>query len=338
MKNIIYIQNPSRAHKILPLLEGAKILVFERMTQFFQVRQYSGDHAVVLIDSFGRYAIKGLLISLVYHLPLIVRLRGNYFKERKEVYDIRPSILAQIKLLFQYWLGNACIRRSSLVIANSLYLKNVVLQGYPNKDVVVVYNPYTQENSSRVELNISLPEAGFHLLSITNFNLRSKVDLLLQAITGWLPVEMWEKYDIYWIICGVGPLAEEFKREIDKMPYMNRIIYLGYVNNTDPLYQWSNLFVHLTELDAFPNVTLDAMAHELPVLTNDLSCGTLEQIHHGINGMIVCDADELLSAIDYYHEDDKRIFEHGREGRKLVIERFSVAAQLINMNRIMSEM
>lgn len=327
MKNIIYIKNLNRAHKILPLLEGFNVVIFDRTTQFYKIRNFSAEHTLILIDSYGTYAIKGLVLSLVYGMPLVIRLRGDFFKERQEIYEIKPSLLARIKLLLQCWLAAVCINRSTLIIANSQYLRDRVLHNHPNKNVAVVYNPYTEPQSPELNLDMSLPDDGFHLLSITNFNLISKVEPLLLAIKEWLPEEMWEKYNISWIICGSGPLAENFKKQIDKLPYSYRIISTGYVKNVAPLYQWSSVFVHISELDAFPNVTMEAFMHQRPVITNDKSCGTLEQVKDNVNGFIVSNAEGFEAAVSLYARNKSLLIEQGIAGKSLVEKNFLIEQQ-----------
>lgn len=338
MKNIIYIYNASRAHKILPLLEGNNVFVFKSMTHLYAIRKIAANNAIVLIDSFGMFGIKGILVSMLFGVPLIVRLRGDFFRERQEIYEIRSSILAAPKLFIQLSLAHICILRSKAIIANSNYLRGVVLQRYPHKNIAVVYNPYTQKSPFELQSEANLPKSGYHLLSITNFNLVSKVEPLFVAMSEWLSESEWEKYDLYWVVCGSGPLASDFKKRIESLSYSKRIIYLGHVNSVDQYYQWSNLFIHLTKMDAFPNVTLEAMMHEIPVLTNEFSCGTLEQVCQGVNGMIVSGADEFTSAIDFYFSDKVSSRSHGQKGHQIVNEKFSVTAQLDRMKALIGKL
>ncbi len=335
MKKIIYVNNPRRAHKILPLLVGMDVLVIKDWAGFLHVRKFKDGDCAVLIDSFGSFGVKGMMLALVFGLPLVVRLRGDFFRERREVYEIAPSLFARIKYFGQYWVAVVCLKIAKLVIVNSQYLKRRMLQIYPQKNLAVVYNPYTECKSLAGAVCVNLPSRGKHVLSITNFNLSSKVEPLLAAMRDWVSEELWELLDIYWIVCGAGPLLDSFQKKIEELPYSNRIFCLGHVEDVTSLYRWANVFVHLTELDAFPNVTLEAMMHKVPVVTNDSSCGTLEQIKHGVNGMVVGNDVEFQSAIRFYFEDEQNQLAHGEKGRKVVRRFFLVERQAEEMKRAM---
>ena len=60
----------------------------------------------------------------------------------------------------------------------------------------------------------------------------------------------------------------------------------GFVREVAGLYAEHDVFVHFSDLDAFPYVVLEAQAAGLPVIVNP-ACGMLEQVEDQVNGFIV---------------------------------------------------
>ncbi|MGB8166711.1 MAG: glycosyltransferase, partial [Chthoniobacteraceae bacterium] len=62
--------------------------------------------------------------------------------------------------------------------------------------------------------------------------------------------------------------------------------FLGFVRDVAALYREHDVFIHFSDLDAFPYVVLEAQASALPVIVNR-DCGMLEQVEHERTGLIV---------------------------------------------------
>ncbi|HYR57295.1 MAG TPA: glycosyltransferase, partial [Chthoniobacteraceae bacterium] len=60
------------------------------------------------------------------------------------------------------------------------------------------------------------------------------------------------------------------------------------------LYREHDVFIHFSDLDAFPYVVLEAQASGLPVIVNR-DCGMLEQVDDGRTGIIVDLADRAAT-------------------------------------------
>jgi glycosyltransferase involved in cell wall biosynthesis len=80
-------------------------------------------------------------------------------------------------------------------------------------------------------------------------------------------------------------------------------------------------------MDAFPNVPMEAMMSGNPVIANEDSCGTREQVFNNLNGLITGDAARLMKALHCYADDPRLLTKHGVAGRELVEARFSVEVQ-----------
>lgn len=333
---IYCVIDSSRSHKVRVLLDGMDVVHCSRLRDcFFRGSRVKGE--IVLVDSFGIIGVKALLVSLFLGIPLVVRLRGNFIREAYEVYMRSPSLKSLVKQKIQLTLAEVCLYRTKLLVVNSQYLDSVVHKYYPTIRTAIVYNPYTQGLiADRAETDF--PASGTRILSITNFNLLSKVQPLLVGIRDWIPMEMWEKYDVHWIICGAGPLSRDFHESLRSLPFSDRVQYIGHVENVASLLDWATMFVHLSELDAFPNVTLEAMMHEKPIITNDRSCGTLEQVFNNVNGFVVSSANEFAESVACLAENPQLARDFGMAGKAIVEREFSVQRQASNMQKVLCDL
>lgn len=335
---IIYIYNPSRYYKVVPLLENFSVAFLKNWQDILSINISDFKGNAVIIDSFGRLGILGLITSFCFNLPLIIRLRGDFFRESRERnWRKKPYIF----YCFNYWISvciaKLCLWRSGLIIFNSHYLKKTMFSSINKKVSAVVYNPYTAKNINDFSTeHLVLPQGKLHLLTVTNMNLYSKLQPTIDAVKEWLPADLWEKLDIQWIILGNGYHKNRFQNEINNLQLGDRVHLLGWVDNTSELYNWSNIVIHFTKMDAFPNATLEGMMHDKPIITNQNSCGTLEQVIDGFNGFVVNDSDGLIRALAKYSDDKHLRMKHGEIGKKFVENNFTIPLQKKKMEKVIN--
>ena len=329
---IIYIHNASRAHKILPLIEGSNVLVVKGWADLIGIWNLPPDNAVVLIDSFGNYAIKGLILSIVLHAPLVLRIRGEFFREEKEKRK-NKSFFGKARSWVSVFLAKVTLRRCKKVICNSNYLAREMKPYLANKTIHVVYNPYTELPASKSVISLRLPDRGFHLITVTNMQYYSKIAPTIDFIQS-LDATSFKYNNLYWFICGKGYYLNELKQLVKRKGLENNIFIHDYVENIKPFFVWSDVMIHLTRMDAFPNCTMEAMMHGVPVITNPDSCGTTELVTNDVNGFIGAD---VLSLIEKYKTDRSLMRQHATNGKKIVENKFSVAVQRDKMRDALIE-
>ena len=92
------------------------------------------------------------------------------------------------------------------------------------------------------------PEKGFHLL----------IPALAELIRAGLPVDL--------AVFGEGPQRAELEALIAKSGCGNRLRLMGFGHRLQPWYEAFDLFALSSEREGLPNVVLEAMAMETPVL------------------------------------------------------------------------
>ncbi|MFH1857997.1 MAG: glycosyltransferase [Candidatus Omnitrophota bacterium] len=141
-------------------------------------------------------------------------------------------------------------------------------------------------------------------------------------------------------IVGGGPLEDALRRQVKDLGLEDTVKLLGYMKQEDLIayYKKADLFALPVRLDrhwGIPNVLLEAMASEVPVICTPLP-SIPELIQDKVNGFLVPDRDaQALSGILVHLSRDTQLREaSAREGLRTVSEKFNAeknARELIQL-------
>ncbi len=134
-------------------------------------------------------------------------------------------------------------------------------------------------------------------------------------------------------IVGGGPLQSTLQARIDEHNMRDRVSLLGAKTQAEVknLYHHSDIFVlacvvaQSGDRDGMPNVLLEAMAMQLPVVTTPVT-GIPELVHDGETGLLVPerDAHALARAIERLINDKALRHKLGLQGRQAVLAGFDI--------------
>jgi glycosyltransferase involved in cell wall biosynthesis len=132
-------------------------------------------------------------------------------------------------------------------------------------------------------------------------------------------------------IIGDGPIRAALQAQIHQLGLEDRVTLCGSVSHQQVIteYEQATLFTLPAILgsdgdrDGIPNVILEALAMELPVVSTDHS-GIPEVVEDGVNGLLVpqANAQALAAAVERLLSDPQMRQTFGRAGRQIVSERF----------------
>jgi colanic acid/amylovoran biosynthesis glycosyltransferase len=134
-------------------------------------------------------------------------------------------------------------------------------------------------------------------------------------------------------IVGEGPLRPELEAQIADLGVGDSVVLSGALPHEEVLgrYRAATAFVLPSvvaadgDRDGIPNVILEAMAMELPVVSTPVS-GIPEAVRDEETGMLVPphDSTAIADAVTRLISDPERAAQLGRNGRRLVTDRFDV--------------
>jgi glycogen(starch) synthase len=129
-----------------------------------------------------------------------------------------------------------------------------------------------------------------------------------------------------WVIIGDGPYRERLNATIRQAGIASHVQTAGRLPDAE-LHAWyeaADLFVHPSLYEGSSLVTLEAMAHRLPVIATTAG-GLPDKVHSGVTGWLVPpgDASALAGALSGALGRPDRLAEMGVAGRALVERQFS---------------
>jgi glycosyltransferase involved in cell wall biosynthesis len=155
------------------------------------------------------------------------------------------------------------------------------------------------------------PEKGFHVL------IESAASLLDQGL------------DFDLAIAGDGPERTTLQALIQTRGYAGRIRLLGHCSRTIELYQAMDVFVLSSLREGLPNVLLEAMALQVPVVATTVG-GVPRLVQHEVSGLRVpCGEPEALAAAMKTLLGDAALrLKLAAAGRRTIEEQFSFAQRM----------
>lgn len=145
--------------------------------------------------------------------------------------------------------------------------------------------PGSAGNPADARRRLGIPEDAVVILAVGTVAARKGQHDLLEAI-GRMPKETTDK--LFVCIVGARPSAYlDFLRNLlDALPghVRDRIRLVNETGNTGDFWSAADIFVCNSRLESYPRVILEAMAHELPIVTTP-SFGVREQVQEGANAV-----------------------------------------------------
>lgn len=146
-----------------------------------------------------------------------------------------------------------------------------------------------------------IPSSATVLLSVGEVNKNKNHRVVIEAL-GQL-----NRKDIYYVICGRGPLLDEYKELSRQYKIEEQVILTGYRTDVADFYKAADVFVFPSFREGLPVAVMEAMASGLPVITTRIR-GSSDLVTEGENGLLVQPKDVagFCDAINQYANVLKR--------------------------------
>lgn len=176
-------------------------------------------------------------------------------------------------------------------------------------------------NRNKVREMLGIPTDAQVVGTVANFSHEKGYPYLLQAIRSVLN----DKPGTWFLLAGSGPLLEETRRELEKITHGGQIVLTGFRRDIPELMSAMDIFVLASISEGFPNVLLEAMSMEKPVVATEVG-GIPELISPGEDGVLVSpkDGKALAGALLGLLEDPSRAGRLGKKAREKIIRDFSL--------------
>jgi hypothetical protein len=102
----------------------------------------------------------------------------------------------------------------------------------------------------------------------------------------------WPTINFKYFIAGVGPDLEMIKNLILLNNLQENIVLLGWISPEESVayYNWAHIFLHTSHFDPFPNVVLEALNCQTPIIGSSLAGSVVDRIKSDFNGYVFNDS------------------------------------------------
>ena len=251
------------------------------------------------------------------NIPLLIHLRGDYWKEMKMAKETLYKSLPKRLALWKWdQIGEQCFQNANLILPICKHLENIVIERYPTKNVATLYQGITPSRWYHVEgMNLNHPCVG--LLQGAVIFEKAKEMLILEKVLIALP-----HVTFYWV--GDGPYREYVLSSLKKYDNFKWLGPLQYPDKVREYLSEIDIYALVTGIDMSPLTLLEAQLMEKAVVATNVG-GVSELMKDGETGVLVEKGNhkQLIDKITILLEDTKKTKEMGKAGRKFVANNFS---------------
>lgn len=274
-----------------------------------------------LFSSTGHNNMISILLSIVLSNKPKVIIRESSVASIMKNYSLKSR-------LYDFLLMKPLYKMADKIIAQSVDIARDLIEIYHlNESKIQIINNPVKLDPLKIEQH--KPEK-INLLTIGRFSKEKGYDRLLKVL-----MQLPNKY--IWQIMGDGNLVEQIKKEADKLNLLNRIIFLGFLEEEHKLeiIRQSQLYIQTSYVEGFPNSLLQSVSQGIPAIAFNVPGGTKEIINN-INGQLIEDAniDDMATAIQ---QIDYRQF-NPKEMQEDIFHRFGVQKIMLDLKKIFHEL
>ena len=293
----------------LGTLKNKSNSVFNKLQRFLFLKRYLRENNFDFIIDF-RFRIKPfqeLLISKFLYKTKTIFTVHSYLIDH-----YMPNWSFLTRLMYQNCYKMVTITDKS---------KELIEFKHHLKNVQTIYNPINIEEikskyNETTDLNFEF------IIGIGQMETNIKqFDKLIEAYSN----SILPNQNIHLVLLGDGVRISMLKALAKQKNIEDKVHFLGYQNNPYKYLRNAKFFVLSSQNEGLPNVILEALACEIPVVSFDCLSGPSEMISHKQNGLLVenQNVEKLTQAINLFVEDQK-LYTICKENALQSVSRFSI--------------
>jgi glycosyltransferase involved in cell wall biosynthesis len=241
-----------------------------------------------------------------------------------------------------YWLDRRCLPLYDRVICVSqdLYDRSVECGVDPARCVLIENAIDTDAfrrrlSRSEAKKRLGVPDERFVIGAVGRLSAEKGFDVLIKAVDLLLLSER----DVGLVIVGEGDEEAKLQALIEERGRGDRIQLLGYRSDVSDVYQALDAFALSSHREGLPNVLLEAMAFDVPVVATRIA-GVPKLVSDGANGLLIDpgDAEGLATALARLYADPSFRQQLGRKARETIEARYSFRERMMKIARIYDQL
>ena len=336
--------------------EKTNLLVSEELSKNYEIIFLSNSFSNKFNDDIKKIGIKKIILKSN-------RTITSFFEISKIIKKINPEIIFSVQMhanvlmllinlfLFKNNLKILCCERLSpqsyhgnlkgkiiLILANLLYqnarkiicnsksLANEIKKLTKAKNIIHIYNPTLKQNLKKLASKFKINENPFKnkknkktIISIGRLDETKNPMMLLKAVNY-----VRNKQNLNVVFIGEGPKKKDLIKYAKEINFSKNLYLLGFKKNPFPYLLKSDLFILTSNFEGLPNVLIEAMSLNIPIISTESPSGPQEILLNGKAGFLVKRSDykSLSNKINLFL-DKPAIFNMKKKFYKQSLKRFS---------------
>lgn len=313
---------------------GKKLGTLGIKVRYFHIEKLWHIYKLLKVVTFLRQDCFDILHSYLFHANIIGRVCGKIAGIPIIISSIR---VCEKKKLYHLWMDRITNWMVNLEICVSKEVKNFTIEkvGIPEHKLEIVENGISDSFLDAVTSYRNKKVSSLIVGTIARLSRQKGIEYLLYAakrVINQFP-------DITFVIAGKGPLASQLKELSIKLGISGKVRFLGFRNDIPELLSVIDIFVLPSLWEGMPNVVLEAMAAEKPVIATDTG-GSKDLIDSNINGVLVepGNSEALAKAILKLLGDPAQRQRLGESARGKIKERFPIDKMISKTEQIYTQL
>lgn len=320
--NVFVLPSQSGPNSIRFFLELMRLVRKERieLVDF----HFGSDVALAFIAASLRIFNRGVIV---------VRHQHNRYERRKHAAFVQRRI-SRAKI--------ACLLAHRVIAVSEAVKRDLLAHSIPETKVAVVQNGInvsryqpSEEGARKIRKEFGFAEDIPVITAIAYACPRKGLGYLLEA----LPKVLEEKPSAKVLIVGGGPLTEALKKQASELGITESVIFGGARSDIPEILAATDVSVLPSLSEGMPAAILEAMSCARPVVASNLD-EISEIVKDGETGFLVPPRNpgKIAEAITRLLKDEQLAKQIGKNGQKMVRDRFSVETMIENTLRVYGQL
>ena len=235
-----------------------------------------------------------IIFSTTQRMNIFILIASLFIKNKTKIFAREanmPSLLIKnreltktnlilVKFLYKY---------AYKVVAQTDEMKKDISETYSisEKDIITILNPIDY-NFINKSINNSKDPFNHNYINIVASGRISKqksYDVLIKALS--IVLKKNNNFRLYILGDDIENLKDGLLKLIRKLNMIDSIFFEGFVDNPYPYYKYSDLFILSSKWEGFPNVVIENLYLEKPIITTNCIKYLSDLIDNGKNGFVV---------------------------------------------------
>jgi N-acetylgalactosamine-N,N'-diacetylbacillosaminyl-diphospho-undecaprenol 4-alpha-N-acetylgalactosaminyltransferase len=292
----------------LGIINPESHFIKRKVSRFLQLKNFIKENdfdAVIDFRMRNRFGLEFLLSKYVYPKNTFYTVHSGIL----EFYFPKSPVLSNL------------IYKNRKMVAVSKAIQNLILHKQLANNVKQLYNPIDL-TAIDVLKNKYAVEDGDFILAVGSMNSEVKQfdKLILAYSKSGLPNK-----NIKLIIVGEGSNLKKYQQLTEELGVNDSVIFKGFIENPFPYYKAALFTVLSSKNEGFPNVIIESLAAETPVISFDCFSGPNEIIIDKHNGILVenQNIEKLTEAMNLL-VNDKNLYQNCKQNVKASVAPFDI--------------